>query len=201
MSGNLGLLQKLLVFPQSFEPEYVPRCVNEGKKPYGLFWHSRTRKGSPLALEAIGEDVKTIFCALLQCGWMPDELTWFVIADRNRQSLAQALFEYNYRFNFSFKERHPLLGPIKRRNQEFDLILLKAGINVNGSSVHSRSSLQFAIELGDAQMIDCLLKAGADVNPSSGYYPFSLQLTVKLGSVEMVDCLLKVGADVNALAI
>ncbi|KAI1737635.1 ankyrin repeat-containing domain protein [Xylaria scruposa] len=208
MSGNLGFLQKLLALPQSFKPAYVPIHIYEAGQPHELFWHHSSDRGSPLALAAMGEDVEATFCELLQHGWIPDELTWFVIADRDRQPLAQALLDYNYRIEsrFTFKDiRHrthqsnPLFGPIKRRNQEFVLMLLKAGVDVNGGSVYSLSPLQLAVELGDLQMVDCLLEAGADVNsPRQGYSP--IQFAVELGDVEIVDRLLKAGADINAPA-
>ena len=79
-----------------------------------------------------------------------------------------------------------------------DLLLLKAGADVNAEGGSYGTALQAAAARGHDRTVELLLDRGADINAEGGYYGTALQAASVEGCEKIVELLLNRGANVNA---
>ncbi|KAF7552402.1 hypothetical protein G7Z17_g4370 [Cylindrodendrum hubeiense] len=214
--GDLSILRKVLEFLPDSNTALVPLTTGSSKSyeqgavtQIHTKWYWRTSrcfKGSPLAIAIMG-GIDGGCEELLRRGYRADRLTWNIVSEANDLDMAQILVRYNQRFENNTAEhgiRSPLAHPILRRNKELVHLFLEAGANVNEHNQdiwYGRSPLQWAVEVGDLDIMDCLLKAGADVNAPPAFIGggTALQLAAIQGHIGVAKHLLDLGANINAL--
>ncbi|UOX38733.1 ankyrin repeat containing protein [Finch poxvirus] len=72
---------------------------------------------------------------------------------------------------------------------------LSKGVNLNVFNYHGYTPLQYAVELGNPDIVEVLLSRKADPNIITKDVPTALSIAVKLNNFDIAELLLKYGAD------
>ncbi|KAI0872311.1 ankyrin repeat-containing domain protein [Hypoxylon argillaceum] len=189
-SGNLVLLQKLLAHPPSCYIGPLPlkvgyhyrderavcssvEGIRSGKYQLGGLLDVRSAShefhGSPLALLASSRHYNTPeACSyILSSGFYTDDLTLVVAASSHNNEFVQVLLNHGQHVGYSHQD------------------------------YKGRSSLAYAIEHENQELIPLLLKAGVDANGRGRRVGEPLCEAVEKGDLNIVDYLVKAGADVD----
>ncbi|KAI0437801.1 ankyrin repeat-containing domain protein [Xylaria telfairii] len=221
-SGNLDILWELLCHPPSdkFGPmplDYEDHSYRDPhkfeRKEYSYGDHKCYLWGSPFALVADKpiDGIMEACSELLRNGFRADKLTWAVLACSNNISFAQFLLDHDQQYvnygnehiNDRLNHWNPLYAAIGHGNKKLLTLLLRAGVDVNDHdrSAHlSRSPLQYAVELGDLEIVSCLIEKKANINspPAPRGGATALQLAAIKGHLGIARYLIDLGAQVDA---
>lgn len=131
----------------------------------------------------------------------PEGLTTIHVAiKQGRPNVLNYLLQENPNLNAVWRKVYtPLNLAISVESDEMVLKLLEAGANPLFENENEGTSLMFAIEKGNLDIIDILIEKGADVNKAdkSGCTPIQNLGVYKEDAVEILYRLLKAGANPN----
>ncbi|KAM5365302.1 hypothetical protein ACJZ2D_011085 [Fusarium nematophilum] len=214
--ADIDLLQRLLEHLGKPDAALLPFNKQDGVWDFRgrwNFWRDERQKlveGSPLALAISKEGNDEGFSELLRNGYRADRLTWLRAARTKHYPCLKPLLGSGQGLGYlpphALETDFLLWQCIEEGNKEVLRSLLEAGADVNEhkrtriDNPGTRSPLQFAVELGNLDIIHCLVQARANINAPPSFFrgATALQIAAIQGDLGMANQLLDLGARINA---